>query len=230
MTNNSTRTTNADAATIQSELRRARIIVYGTILFVPERILAVTARHLRRKRTRTLSPVTCMDQTASIPTSSARAIQKTQKRRANRVTTLRNVEMTCTTVTIAATAAGTIPQQVSAIHPFRAKGKSTTSRATTRSPTRITILITLQKKRRLVKKNGVGHKSPTQKKRKTLVEPDSGMKKIPNKHRTSKSDGDLHNLYDTDDVMNDDAKSCLSINDDNGLSFAAFDDAFGFPN
>ncbi len=76
----------------------------------------------------------------------------------------------------------------------------------------------------------MGHKSPTQKKRKTLVEPDSGMKKIPNKHRTSKSDGDLHNLYDTDDVMNDDAKSCLSINDDNGLSFAAFDDAFGFPN
>ena len=190
----------------------------------------MTARHLRRKRTRTLSPVTCMDQTASIPTSSARAIQKTQKRRANRVTTLRNVEMTCTTVTIAATAAGTIPQQASAIHPFRAKGKSTTSRVTTRSPTRITILITLQKKRRLVKKNGVGHKSPTQKKRKTLVEPDSGMKKIPNKHRTSKSDGDHHNLYDTDDVMNDDAKSCLSINDDNGLSFAAFDDAFGFPN
>ncbi len=86
-------------------------------------------------------------------------------------------------------------------------------------------------KRRLVKKNDVGHKSPTQKKRKTLVEPDLGMKKIPNKHRTSKSDGDLQNLYNTDDVMSDDEKSCLSINDDNGLSFTAFDDdAFGFPN
>ena len=86
------------------------------------------------------------------------------------------------------------------------------------------------KKRKVVEKNDVGHKSPTQKKRKTLVEPDSGMKKIPNKHRTSKSDGDLQNLYDTDDVMSDDSKSCLSINDDNGLSFAAFDDAFGFTN
>jgi hypothetical protein len=76
----------------------------------------------------------------------------------------------------------------------------------------------------------VGHKSPTQKKRKTLVEPDLGMKKIPNKHRTSKSHGDLQNLYDTDDVMSDDAKSCLSITDDNGLSHAGFDDAFRFPN
>ncbi len=61
------------------------------------------------------------------------------------------------------------------------------------------------------------------------MEPDSGMKKIPNKNRTLKSDGDLQNLYDTDDVMSDDAKSCLSIND-NGQSYADFDDAFGFPN
>jgi hypothetical protein len=43
------------------------------------------------------------------------------------------------------------------------------------------------KKRRLVEKNSVGHKSPTQKKSKTLVEPDSGMKKIPNKYCNSKS-------------------------------------------
>jgi len=84
-------------------------------------------------------------------------------------------------------------------------------------------------KRRLVEKNDVGHKSPTQKKRKTLVEPESGITKVPKKIRASKSDGDL-NLYDTDDVMTDDEKSCLSINDDLGLSFAAFDDAFGFPN
>jgi hypothetical protein len=61
------------------------------------------------------------------------------------------------------------------------------------------------------------------------VEPDSGITKVPKKIRASKSDGDL-NLYDTDDVMTDDEKSCLSINDDLGLSFAAFDDAFGFPN
>jgi hypothetical protein len=62
------------------------------------------------------------------------------------------------------------------------------------------------------------------------VEPDSGMKKIPNKYRASKSDGDLRNLYDTNDVMSDDAKSCLSITDDKGLSYANFDDPFGFPN
>ena len=86
------------------------------------------------------------------------------------------------------------------------------------------------KKRWLVEKNSLGHKSPTQNKRKTLVEPDSGMKKIPNKYRASKSDGDLRNLYDTNDVMSDDAKSCLSITDDKGLSYANFDDPFGFPN
>ena len=70
------------------------------------------------------------------------------------------------------------------------------------------------------------------KKRKTLVEPDSGMKKTPKKNRNSKSDGDLLNLYDADDVTSDDAKSCLSITDDNGLSFANLDedDAFGFSN
>jgi hypothetical protein len=85
------------------------------------------------------------------------------------------------------------------------------------------------KKGRFFEKIDVGHKSPTQKKRKTLVEPESGITKVPKKIRASKSDGDL-NLYDTDDVMTDDEKSCLSINDDLGLSYAAFDDAFGFPN
>jgi hypothetical protein len=47
---------------------------------------------------------------------------------------------------IAIAAAGTSPQQVSAIRPFQATGKSMTSRVTTRSPTRTSILITLQKK------------------------------------------------------------------------------------
>ena len=57
------------------------------------------------------------------------------------------------------------------------------------------------------------------------------MKKKPNKLRPSKSDGDLLDFYD-DDVMSDDAKSCLSITDDNGLSFANSDedDTFGFDN
>jgi hypothetical protein len=75
----------------------------------------------------------------------------------------------------------------------------------------------------------VGHKSPADKNRKSLVEHGSGMKKKPNKLRPSKSDGDLLNFYD-DDVMSDDAKLCLSITDDNGLSFenSDEDDAFGF--
>jgi hypothetical protein len=84
------------------------------------------------------------------------------------------------------------------------------------------------KKRRFVEKNDVGHKSPTQKKRKTLVEPDSGMKKTPDQYRVSKKDGDFLNFYDTDDVTSDDAKSGLSVTDEKGLSFADFDDAFGF--
>ncbi len=79
----------------------------------------------------------------------------------------------------------------------------------------------------------MGHKSPTQKKRKTLVEPDSGIKKkriSPKKHCISKKDGNLLNIYD--DVTSDDKKLCLSITDDNGLSFVNSDekDAFGFPN
>ncbi len=82
----------------------------------------------------------------------------------------------------------------------------------------------------------MGHKSPASKNRKSLVEPDSGMKEkrskkqiSPNELHPSKSDGDLLNFYD-DDVMSDDAKSCQSITDDNGLSFAISDkdDAFGF--
>jgi hypothetical protein len=58
------------------------------------------------------------------------------------------------------------------------------------------------------------------------------MKKTPKKNRPSKSDGDLLNLYDTNDVLSDDAKSCLPITNDNGLSFANVDedDAFGFGN
>ncbi len=62
------------------------------------------------------------------------------------------------------------------------------------------------------------------------MEPDSGMKMTPKKLRSSKSDGDLLDLYDTDDVTSDDAKLCLSLIDDKGLSFADFEDAFGFPN
>ena len=61
------------------------------------------------------------------------------------------------------------------------------------------------------------------------MEPDSGITKVPKKIRASKSDGDL-NLYNADDVMSDGEKSCLSFNDDNGLAFAAFDDAFNIKN
>ncbi len=61
------------------------------------------------------------------------------------------------------------------------------------------------------------------------MEPDSGIKKVLKKICASKSDGYL-NLYDTDAVMSDGEKSCLSFNDDNGLAFAAFNDAFNFKN
>jgi hypothetical protein len=87
------------------------------------------------------------------------------------------------------------------------------------------------KKRRLIEATDVGHKSPVVKNRKSLFEHGSGMKKKPNKLQSSKSDGDLLNVYD-DSVMSDDAKSCLSDTDDNGLSIpnSDEDDAFGFPN
>mgnify|MGYP000922250619 FL=1 len=67
----------------------------------------------------------------------------------------------------------------------------------------------------------MGHKSPTQKKRKTLVEPDSGMKKTPNANCSSNSDDDLLNFYD-DDVMSDDENNGLSVknlNDDDVFKF-----------
>ena len=90
----------------------------------------------------------------------------------------------------------------------------------------------------MVEPTDVGHKSLTDKHRKSLVEPDLGIKEkrskkqiSPKKLCSSKSDGDLRNFYD-DDVMSDDGASCLPIPDDNGLSFANSDedDAFEFAN
>ncbi len=83
----------------------------------------------------------------------------------------------------------------------------------------------------------MGHKTPTRKNRKSFVELDPGIKKkchkpkdAPKKLCSMKSDGNLLNFYDND-VMND-AASCLSIPDDNGLSLVDSDkdDAFGFVN
>ena len=106
--------------------------------------------------------------------------------------------------------------------PFQAMERSTTtSRVATRGPTRIIIFMILQKKGRFFEKIDVGHKSPTQKKRKTLVEPDSGMKKTPNANCSSNSDDDLLNFYD-DDVMSDDENNGLSVenlNDDDVFKF-----------
>ncbi len=90
----------------------------------------------------------------------------------------------------------------------------------------------------MVKPTDVVHKSLAGKNRKSLVEPDLGIKEkcsekqnSPKKLRPSKSDGDHLNFYD-DDNMSDDGALCLSIPDDNGLSFANSDkdDAFGFAN
>ena len=115
---------------------------------------------------------------------------------------------------IIAVAAGGVSPQARVILPFQVTGKSMTSQVTTRGPTRITILITLQRR-------DVGHKSPTQKKRKTLVEPDSEMKKTPKANCSLNSDDDLLNFYD-DDVMSDDENNGLSVenlNDDDVFKF-----------
>ncbi len=67
----------------------------------------------------------------------------------------------------------------------------------------------------------MGHKSPTQKKRKTLVESDSGMKETPNANCSLNSDDDLLNFYDND-VMSDDGNNGLSVdnlNDDDVFKF-----------
>ena len=211
----------------------------GTIVIVPKRILAVSARHLQHKTTMILNPVMCMERNPSIHMTSAAIIQKMPVQQTSLITTLKNVNTTRTTKTIDVSAAGTNPQ-ASAILPCQVTGKSTTSQATAVDPPWIIILILLikHKKRWLVEPKDVGHKSPASKKRKSLVEPDLAIKgKLyekqisPKKLHPSKSDGDLLNLYD-DDVMSDNAKSSLSITNDNGLSFANLDedDAFGFDN
>ncbi len=121
--NDSTQTRDAGAVTTQNEhCHRARIIVPGTILIVLVRILAVNASHLRSKKTRTYSPVTCTAKIANIPTTSAHAIKKMRKRRTSQVTTLKIVGTTRTTATTVATVAGTIPRQASVIFPFQAMG------------------------------------------------------------------------------------------------------------
>ncbi len=80
------------------------------------------------------------------------------------------------------------------------------------------------KKGRLDEKNNVGHKS--------TYGAWFGMKKTPKANPSSKSDDNLLNFYDTDDVISDNKKSCLSFTDDNGLSFANLDEAdtYGFDN
>ena len=81
----------------------------------------------------------------------------------------------------------------------------------------------------------VGHKSPSVKKRKTLVEPILGLKKIPKKIRSSKSGGRvLNDVFENDVSDNEDErlsvnlnkKKCPSVPKKKGLSA----DAFGFNN
>ena len=233
--NDSTRTTDAGVATTRNECRRrARIIVPGTILIVPVRILAVNASHLRSIRTRTLSPVTCMAKIANIPTTSARAIQKNvktmnkssyyAKKRGNDANYGNNRRYSSGDNPPTSECDTLVPSDGEVENKSSYDEKSNSNYHIYYTP----------KKRRLVEKNDGGHKSPTQKKRKTLVEPDSGIKKkriSPKKHRIiSKKDGNLLNIYD--DITSDDEKSCLSITNENALSFVNSDkdDAFGFPN
>ena len=89
----------------------------------------------------------------------------------------------------------------------------------------------------------VGHKSPANKKRKSLVEPKAGMKKkhlvkgvtrekrnTPKKISPSNSDCNLMDIFD-DDIITDGATS-LSIADANGPSVLKKkkNDVFGFNN
>ena len=82
----------------------------------------------------------------------------------------------------------------------------------------------------------MGHKSPSVKKRKTLVEPILGLKKIPKKIRSSKSGGRVLDDVFENDVSDDNEDERLPVNPNkkrvrpspkkNGLS----DNAFGFNN
>ena len=90
-------------------------------------------------------------------------------------------------------------------------------------------------KKRKVELTDVGHKSPSGKNKKTLVEPDSGLKKIPKKIRSSKFGGPfLDNVFENDVSDNEDErlsvnpnkKKCPSVPKKKGLSA----DVFGFNN
>ncbi len=82
----------------------------------------------------------------------------------------------------------------------------------------------------------MGHKSPSVKKRKTLVEPILGLKKIPKKIRSSKSGGRVLDHVFENDISDDNEDKRLPVNPNkkrvrpspqkNGLS----DDAFGINN
>jgi len=58
----------------------------------------------------------------------------------------------------------------------------------------------------------VGHKSPSVKKRKTLVEPILGLKKIPKKIRSSKSGGRVLDDVFENDVSDDNEDKRLPVN------------------
>jgi hypothetical protein len=90
------------------------------------------------------------------------------------------------------------------------------------------------KKRRLVKKKGCGSQVPNSKKEKNTCGAWFGNQKETNLSQEAshlkKKDNNLLNIYD--DITRDDEKSCLSITDENGLSFVNSDedDALGFLN
>ena len=81
----------------------------------------------------------------------------------------------------------------------------------------------------------MGHKSPSEKKLKALVEPILGLKKIPKKIRSSKLGGSfLNDVFENDVSDNEDErlpvnpnkKKCPSVPKKKGLSA----DVFGFNN
>jgi hypothetical protein len=144
-----------------------------------------------------------MERNPSILMTSAGIVLKILLKQTSQTTTLNSAEMMRITTTHAAIATETSPLT----------GMTLTRRATARSRTMMQATTAgssqiIHKKR----KDDVGHKSPSVKKRKTLVEPILGLKKIPKKTLSLKLGGPLLDDVFENDVSNDNEDERLPVN------------------
>ncbi len=137
MTNDSTQTTDAGAATTRNKRRcQARVIVHGTILIVLKKDSCGDRKAPTMRNDKDFKPCHVQGAESEHSNDECKRNKKKCKRDKQVYYVKKNLGTMRILMVIAVAAAGISPQ-ASTILPCQATGKSTTSRVTTRSPTRL---------------------------------------------------------------------------------------------